>query len=406
MNPLFLDGYGIKIKTRNLRLHSELVILSGRSGSEEVKEYSFRPRKFPFQSVLVDSTSGYISFRALDWISRNSNAPIFFVDVKGGITCSVLPRRPVRPDLRLAQFVATSDRMRTLTIAKAIIQTKVERSLQVLKWISERYDVSQELQRAQKEAAALPRARTVSELRSTEAHVASAYWRTFKAVLPKCLDFQSRLNETTHSYDASDPFNAALNFGYAILESECRKSVNAVGLEPGVGFVHPAASYQIKEGFVFDVMEVFRWIIDLTALQAFESRLLDIEDFFFSGDNYSYRFEVEAKRRFVEAIRRRFNSGIEYKGHHFRWDSLIGQKLIEFSRFLVGKSQEINFIEPSPILERDDSMDLRKRILSLTQHDASKIGIGKSTLHYLRKNTNKTRFRIYEPVMTKLRAMA
>jgi len=403
MNPLCLDGYGIKLRVRNLKTSCQLEIQDGHDGIKQRSTMRFRPRKFPFGSILVNSTSGYVSFRALDWISRNSNASIFFVDVKGGITCSVLPRRPVRPDLRFGQFIAASDRMKTFTIGKAIIEAKVERSLELLKSISERYDIHRELQRAHKEATALSRARTVSELRLTEARVASEYWKVFQAILPQHVDFSGRLNETTHQFDASDAFNATLNFGYAILESECRRSVNAIGLEPAIGFVHPPASYQIKEGFVFDVMEVFRWIIDLTALQAFESGLLDIKDFFFTGDDYSYRFEVEAKRRFVEAIKRRFNSGIKYKGRHFRWDSLIGQKLVEFSRFLVGKSQKIDFTEPRPNLHRSDNLETRRRILSLTQKDADRIGVGRSTLHYLREHARDERsFRINCKVKAKI----
>jgi CRISPR-associated protein Cas1 len=274
--------------------------------------------------------------------------------------------------------------MKTFTIGKAIIEAKVERSLQLLESISERYDVRLELQRARKEAMTLLRARTVSQLRSTEAHVALEYWRTFKAILPESLDFRGRLNETTHQFDASDAFNATLNFGYAILESECRKSVNATGLEAAIGFVHPPADYQIKEGLVFDLMEPFRWLIDLTTLQAFESRLLDIEDFFFTGDDYSYRFEPEAKRRFVEAIRKRFNSGVEYKSRHLRWDSVIQQKTLELAGFLTGKSRTLDFVEPAPRLDGANEREIRTKILALTSFQAKQLGIGKSSLHYLR----------------------
>ena len=159
----------------------------------------------------------------------------------------------------------------------------------------------------------------------------------------------SRSNESGHQFDATDPLNASLNFGYAIVEGECRRSVSAIGLEPAIGFVHhPAADYQVKEGFVYDLMEPFRWLIDLTALQAFESRLLDLKDFFFVGGDFSYRFEVDAKRRFVEAIKRTFNSGIKYRGRQLRWDTVIQQKTLELAQFLKGKSKVVDFVEPAP----------------------------------------------------------
>jgi len=124
----------------------------------------------------------------------------------------------------------------------------------------------------------------------------------------------------------------------------------------------------------------------LTVVQAFESGALDLPHFYFTGDDYRYRFDVEAKIRFLNLLREQFNSGVSYKGRRLKWDTVIEQKTIELSRFLSGRSREIDFIEPSPILERSDTHEVRKAILSLTQKQAGNLGIGKSTLHYLRRN--------------------
>jgi CRISPR-associated protein Cas1 len=69
-----------------------------------------------------------------------------------------------------------------------------------------------------------------------------------------------------------------------------------------------------------------------------------------------------------------------------RWDTVIEQKTLELSRFLTGKSRDIDFTPPSAVLERSDNVAIRKRILSLSQEEASRLGVGKSTLHYLRRN--------------------
>jgi len=50
--------------------------------------------------------------------------------------------------------------------------------------------------------------------------------------------------------NASDPVNAALNYGYGFLEGECRKAINSVGLEPSVGFLHDFSDYQTKQSLV------------------------------------------------------------------------------------------------------------------------------------------------------------
>jgi len=141
-------------------------------------------------------------------------------------------------------------------------------------------------------------------------------------------------------------------------------------------------------------------------MQAFESGSLDVHHFYFTGDDYRYRFDVEAKARFLNLLREQFNSGVKYNRRVLKWDTVIEQKASELSRFLSGKSGEIDFIEPSPILERSDSLEIRKAILSLTQKKAGNLGIGKSTLHYLRKNAkNDVPFKSYRKIREKIQAV-
>ena len=180
-------------------------------------------------------------------------------------------------------------------------------------------------------------------------------------------------------------------------------AINAVGLEPAVGFLHDFSDYQTKHSLVYDLEEPFRWIIDLTIMQAFESRALDVHHFYFTGDDYRYRFEEEAKRRFIDLLREQFNSGVIYKCRVLKWNTAIEQKATELSKFLIGKSREVNFMEPCPILKRSDDLALRKRILSFSQQETGKLGIGKSTLHYLRKKaSHKASFQVYPKVLERL----
>ena len=85
-------------------------------------------------------------------------------------------------------------------------------------------------------------------------------------------------------------------------------------------------------------------------IQAFESKTLELHDFYFT-DDYRYRFEPDAKR-FIEVLRERFNSGVNYRGRVLKWDTVIEQKANELGRFLVGKLSTPNFTEPAPVLER------------------------------------------------------
>jgi hypothetical protein len=136
----------------------------------------------------------------------------------------------------------------------------------------------------------------------------------------------------------------------------------------------------------YGLQEPFRWVAGVAVMYAFESGVLDLPDFYFTGDDYRYRFDPEAKQRFLDLLRERFNSAAKCKGRAFRWDTVIEQKTVELGRYLVGRSGRLDFSEPSPKLARADDRELRRRILSVTESEAEKLGIGKSALHCLRKN--------------------
>jgi CRISP-associated protein Cas1 len=93
-----------------------------------------------------------------------------------------------------------------------------------------------------------------------EGRIATFYWdclaKVFNKLYPS-FNFRSRKNKSySWNMNASDEVNTLLNYGYAILESEVRKDINAVGLDPAIGFLH--ALDESKEPLVYDMQELFR----------------------------------------------------------------------------------------------------------------------------------------------------
>lgn len=355
----------------------------------------------PYDTVIIDGHSGYISLQAFHWLSQN-NIPVFILNFNGNLITSILPPTPVKADVKIAQMQAALDHADRFKIASELIRAKITRSLDVLHWIAEKYDINNKIRQVKSEALALEKAVKVNEIRLVEGRVARIYWEAIQSVIPDCFDFQTRKTKT-HQNNATDPVNLALNYAYGVLEGQCRKAVNTVGLEPSIGFLHKFSTYQTKQSMVYDLQEPYRWIGDVTVLEAFESGILDLSDFYFTGDDYRYRIEVNAKRRFLSLLRERFNSGVQYRGRTLKWDTVILRKTQELARYLSGKSKEISFVEPCPKLERTDSRDLRDRILQLSQCEAKALGISRSTLHYLRRNARSSKpFKTYRKVASRL----
>ena len=401
MNPLLLSGYGVKIKVDQMRPKSQLVIENGRENFKQGKTYSFRPRKIPYDSIIIDGHSGYISLQAFHWLSKNK-IPIQILNFNGNLISSILPPIPIKADLRIAQIEASKNLDIKFKIAYELVKAKIQRTHDVLKWLRDRHDIERKIQKVEKETQAFHKVRTVKDLRIVEGRVALRYWQTIQSVIPETFDFQGRITKK-HQYNASDPVNLALNYAYGVLEGECRKAINTIGLEPSVGFLHDFANYQTRQSLVYDLQEPFRWICEVSTLEAFESRLLDLKDFYFLGDDYRYHIDFEAKHRFLELLKERFNSGVHYKCKHWKWDTVILKKTEELSRFLLGKPESLDFYEPVPRIVRSDSLEIRKRILELTQKQAKELGINKGTLHNLRKQAKENKsFSLYRHVLARI----
>jgi len=119
MNILHLTGYGVKVKVKNLRSRSELTVTDGRENyRSKPATYTFRPRKIPYDTIIIDGHSGYISLQALHWLSKN-NIPVFILSFDGTLITSILPPTPVKADVRRAQMQAAADDAKRCHIAYA-----------------------------------------------------------------------------------------------------------------------------------------------------------------------------------------------------------------------------------------------------------------------------------------------
>lgn len=401
VNPLHLGGFGVEILTTNPKPHAELKITVGRKSSSSPVRYLFLPRRIEYDSIVLENATGNISFAALRWLSAH-NIPIYFLDFDGSTISSILPPIPVKADLRVAQIEASNNNTQKATIARALVEGKIRHSLFVLEWLRTRYDIEKELQLAKGEAEKLSAASTVFQIRTVEGRVALRYWEAIAKAMPEELGFEGRMT-SSHNNNASDCCNAALNYGYGFIKILCRTAINSIGLEPAVGFLHETSSAQTAESLVYDLMEPFRFLADICVIQAFESGKLGPSDFAFTRNDYLYRIGWDGKMRLLDHLREAFNSGVNYKGRVLKWDTVIEQMALEFSRYLTGKTPTIGFSEPSPEFERQDSRDIRENILSLTNSEAKGLGIGKSELHYLRtKASTGQSFRLYQKVMDKI----
>jgi CRISPR-associated protein Cas1 len=174
-----------------------------------------------------------------------------------------------------------------------------------------------------------------------------------------------------------------INYGYALLEAECLRVINAVGLDPHVGFLHEMNTS--KNSLAYDLQEPFRFLVDLAVLSLIERDCMEKKDFI-RTESYSLRLRPTGAKKLTEEINLWFNKRVSYKGNMTMWSYVMFLKTRELAQYLTDKRKDIDFIVPQYETKRQDSSDIRKKILSISYSDWKKLGFSKGTLHYMKKN--------------------
>ncbi|MBM4460048.1 MAG: CRISPR-associated endonuclease Cas1 [Chloroflexi bacterium] len=207
--------------------------------------------------------------------------------------------------LRHAQLQLSGDEGRSVAVAKGIVRAKLSNQRNLLADLTPlppspaARDASSPARRGGSELVIPPQAtatlaqamdgiermkrdchlaRDPDTLRGYEGKAGAFYFAAVGALLDRGWSFQGR-----KYYPAPDPFNAALSFGYALLQKDISATVQLVGLDPFLGCFH-AMQYD-RPSLVLDLMEEFRPLaVDRVILDLVLSGKLKPADFTFTGN--------------------------------------------------------------------------------------------------------------------------
>jgi len=121
---------------------------------------------------------------------------------------------------------------------------------------------------------ALARAKDVAQSRGYEGEASASYFAVFDELIKQeRFTFEKRLKRPP-----TDPVNAMLSFGYALLANDLHSAINIVGLDPYVGYLH--ADRHGKPSLALDLMEEFRaLVVDSVVLTIINKRMVAPDDF-------------------------------------------------------------------------------------------------------------------------------
>jgi CRISPR-associated protein Cas1 len=265
--------------------------------------------------------------------------PIHFVGGNGrgygmfytaGLTGTIQTRR--------AQLDAYKDN-RGATLARAFVRGKLENQINLLRAMVKNrrehdpqcFDEVQcivaEIRDALLEAEAVP-GNTCDELRpyllAAEGRGADRYWAGIRRLLLCDLKWPGRRTQ-----GASDPLNAAINYGYGILYAQVERALLLAGLDQYGGYLH--TDRPGKPSLELDLIEEFRQpVVDRTIL-GLVNRGFDV-----TLDDHG-RIDEPTRRRLAEHVLKRLDSTDRYEGKRQRLGVILQSQARHLATFVRGE---------------------------------------------------------------------
>lgn len=257
----------------------------------------------------------------------------FLARVEGKVNGNVLLRRE--------QYRIADDEKRSLGIAKNIITGKIYNSRWVLERIIRDHGLKIDTEKFRNKSiylkSALSQVLTVNnmaELRGYEGEAASVYFSLFDDMI-----FQQKQDFYFHSRNKRPPLdnvNAMLSFAYSLATGMCTSALEAVGLDPYVGFMHTDRPGRCS--LALDLVEEFRAVLcDRFVLTVINKRIVNENDFYKREDGAVIMTD-DGRRKFITAWQNKKQEEIKHPfiNEKTEWGMIPYVQALLMARFIRG----------------------------------------------------------------------
>lgn len=290
MPTLYLAEHGAVLGRESERLH--------------VSKDGARLLELPLRDVssVVLLSTAQVTSQALAALLENG-VELAVVSPGGKLLGQLVSPKAKNILIRKEQYRRETDPAFVLLQAAAVVHAKLHNSLRVL--VRHRYDhpedadaLAQAEDAVRRLAESVLAAPNLDALRGLEGAAAAAYWGAFGLMLrPSGMPFDGRRKRPP-----PDPVNAVLSFGYTLLSNLFTSRLDAVGLDPYLGFLHEERYG--RPSLALDLIEPFRApLVDRFALKVFNLKTLGADDFQ-PDDEGGVRMQPDALKRFFAAWHR------------------------------------------------------------------------------------------------------
>ncbi len=400
MRPLLISGFGTCLYTR------KGLVVDDKSRHVAIE---YPPHQLPFDWVIVDNYTGFVSWSALRFLMAHS-IPIVHMAWNGNLYGVTSPPGPIQARVKLGQYRSYTNQATRLHYASGFLDAKLTLSQTHLDSIAEGYTVDPNTFQAERAKHPSSKWTDINRLLEFEAKCANVYWREYReavrAIWPES-GFISRGNMSySWTRNSADPINALLNYGYAVLEARCRVAVVRAGFDPTIGYLHSIAPS--KHPLVYDFQELGRALVDSVVLEMVRAEpWVREKGAFLRTTDWGLRLSPETAQKLVQRLSLAFSRKVPGK-RPVTWETAllrVAQRFAEEVSVDRRKTRPFEFNLPLPTVQPETlgGGDLTAKIAGLTVPEARKLGIPKTTLWYQqRRLRNGVPIRVYRKVARKM----
>jgi CRISPR-associated protein Cas1 len=177
-----------------------------------------------------------------------------FTTLAGRVICQLTPPLPKSLGLRLRQYDTFRDIGYCLASARNVVRNRGEQNLSLIRYYRGNGRLApgpREPQQLRRLLAKLDHVTSLDGLLGLEGALARVWYRVLARLLPGWTGFAARTRRPPQ-----DPANALLSLGYSLATTELNGLIDAVGLDPHLGFYHQP-EYG-RPSLALDLVEEFR----------------------------------------------------------------------------------------------------------------------------------------------------
>jgi CRISPR-associated protein Cas1 len=242
--------------------------------------------------------------------------------------------------VRRAQWNADLDSPKALHCVQGFIRGKLKNYRQLL-LRRQRGDETLPLQDAiaqlERLILALGAVHSVDSLRGLEGAGSAAYFGVFNHLITTpTFEFRRRVRRPP-----TDPVNALLSLGYALLRHDIQSAVNVVGFDPYLGYLH--TERYGRPSLALDLMEEFRpLVVDAVVLSTLNNQRFSPEDFVSEPLSRAVSLKKESLKIFLRLYEQKKQSKFKHPvmkrqctyQEAFEWQARL------LAKYLMGETEQ------------------------------------------------------------------